>query len=390
MGLYILSDSYKLPWIESVFGEKDATNLYKCINTDQDLSMNSKDGCVNENENVTDNSEWIKFLKTVDKAKTVSDLEDVVDVDHFLKEIALEYIFDSWDHIQNGHNYYMFKPQNGKWLYLTHDFDLDFGQDYMDPKESYITGEVGIHIIDVLMTSNTTRFDNILVDIVSNVFNPNVLYPRIDELKEFIKPYVELEKTPDSNGNYPGRINTAATDFFTYDEWDANVEFTSIKTPSSKAFGLKYWILGMYRFVCKHYGIECDPVYLDENYEYPVNTDVEFVDDFDDYYYDDYPTDTMTDIVDEPTIIPYDEETNSIPVDDQETDFVEANVTETIDGQDSDFVEVDVTATIDESIDSDIEIIDVNESKSNESEEEIDVDVDINDLDEVEDSENEN
>ncbi|OUM66697.1 hypothetical protein PIROE2DRAFT_6010 [Piromyces sp. E2] len=430
MGLYILSDSYKLPWIESVFGEKEATNLYKCIKTDTDLSLNSKDGCVNENENVTNHTEWINFLKTLDKANTIADLEDIVDVDHFLKEMALEYLLDSWDHIQNGHNYYMFKPQNGKWLYLTHDYDLDFGQDYNDPKDSYIAGEVGIHIIDVLMSSNITRFDKILVDIVTDVFNPNVLYPRIDELKEFIRPYVELEKKPDANGNYPGRINTAANDFFTYDEWDSNVEFTSIKTYNSKAFGLKYWILGMYRFVCKHYDIECDPVYLDENYKYPINKEVEYIDDFEDYY-GEYPTDTISDsiFIEAQTTEPFNDEItssssdfideemitteigdiNDSPIssiidndvtgvidDSNDSDKeVEVDVTDVPDDKnDSDMeVEVNVTDVTDDKNDSDIEVevdvTDVTEDK-NDSDIEYDVDVDISSVIEVEDSENEN
>jgi len=32
-------------------------------------------------------------------------------------------------------------------------------------------------------------------------------YPYINELKEFLKPYIELNNIPDSDGNYPGRIN---------------------------------------------------------------------------------------------------------------------------------------------------------------------------------------
>jgi len=44
--------------------------------------------------------------------------------------MALEYSFGSWDHILRcAHNFYMYKQKNGKWIYLSHDFDHDLGQD---------------------------------------------------------------------------------------------------------------------------------------------------------------------------------------------------------------------------------------------------------------------
>jgi len=41
------------------------------------------------------------------------------------------------------------------------------------------------------------------------------------------------------------------------------------------AYGFKYWILERYRTVCKNYNLECDPTYMDENYKYSINKDVE-------------------------------------------------------------------------------------------------------------------
>ncbi len=37
--------------------------------------------------------------------------------------------------------------------------------------------------------------------------NPATLFPHIDELKQFIRPYIEIEKTPDANGRLPGKLN---------------------------------------------------------------------------------------------------------------------------------------------------------------------------------------
>jgi len=94
-------------------------------------------------------------------------------------------------------------------------------------------------------------------------------------------------------------------------QWEANSEFITISEPSvgSDAFGIKYWILEKYRAVCNHYNLYCDPVYMDENYEYPIDKDIEGEINYhkwEGYDWnlvlgDDVPTDTPTDA---PTIAP--------------------------------------------------------------------------------------
>eukprot|EP00833_Pecoramyces_ruminatium_P011904 jgi/Orpsp1_1/1185936/evm.model.c7180000096107.1 len=55
-------------------------------------------------------------------AKSTSDVESIFDLDQFYKEMAINFLTCSWDH--DSHNYYIYK-NNDKWIYLTHDFDLD-------------------------------------------------------------------------------------------------------------------------------------------------------------------------------------------------------------------------------------------------------------------------
>jgi len=57
--------------------------------------------------------------------------------------------------------------------------------------------------------------------------------------------------------------------------WDANSEFITVKT-QTYAYELKYWILSQYRYVCKEYSLDCKQKYLDENFQYPVNKDIEY------------------------------------------------------------------------------------------------------------------
>ncbi|ORX82571.1 hypothetical protein BCR32DRAFT_202599, partial [Anaeromyces robustus] len=302
MGLYIINDLFKPSWVEKVYGDIETSTLYKCKSIEDFIPEYSKD-CFNENDEITDESEWINFLKRIENAKTASDIEDTFEIDHFLYEMAIEYLVGGWDHIQNTHNFNLYKQPSGKWIYLPYDFDLDIGQTYYY-KEEFKDFTREMHIIDILILQDSSRFDNILKDIINKVFNPAILYPRIDELKQFIKPYVELDKTVNSEGKYPGRINensACGAIFFSQEQWDAYSEFTTGYTGDERvSYGLKYWILMKYRYICNQYNMECDPIFMDENYEYPINKDLEYKDKYLEYLNSimEYPTDMETETVD--------------------------------------------------------------------------------------------
>ncbi|ORY24899.1 hypothetical protein LY90DRAFT_675008 [Neocallimastix californiae] len=234
MGFYVLIDAFKLSWVESVYGEKDSTSLIQ----------------------------------------------------------SYEFLAGSWDHfLSYGHNFYLFKPKDGKWQFLLYDFDTEFGIDCSQGigEPGTITTDFNFseytldqwhkprHLIDVLIGQNSTRFDNILRQQVKEVFNPEVVFPHIDELKKFIKPYIIEDYTPDENGKYPGRINERASNPYNLTHWDANIEFTTVKSAyHNAAYGLKMWFLRRYRSACKQYNIDdCNEIYLDENYETPIDKSVE-------------------------------------------------------------------------------------------------------------------
>jgi len=293
-GFYVLLDSPKLPWIEQVYGEKDAKNLYKCKMGGMFLTEQANGyTCENENDEVTDRTEWLEFLRALDNSKSIADVEDILDVDKFLYESAFDYLSGSWDHFfHSGHNYSMYKQKDGKWTIIYYDFDGDIGQDvigiefgqmFNNPNKDYPTYTVEewftvpIHIVDVTIFNEPERFNNILKKFVEEAFNPALLFPRIDELKKFIKPYIVHDRTPDENGIHPGVLNLLNPTDYSIEQWEANSEFTTINDEAveSSAYGLKYWILQRYRTVCKNYNMECDPVYMDENYEYIVDKELE-------------------------------------------------------------------------------------------------------------------
>jgi len=293
MGFYVFMDNIKLSWVDYEFNDEDSTHLYQCKDFKNYLTFdNSALNCTNENEEVTNYNEWFQFLIKLDDARSAKDIESFFDIDQFLYEMALEFLFGSWDHYLNAiysHNFYMYKPPNDKWKMILYDFDGEFGQDlsmsypyyYTRPNQFYNysfsewAGPQRRHLLDILIFKDPTRFNEILKDIVTRAFNPTVLFPYIDELKDFIRPYVILDKTQDENGKYPGRLNESKGDY-SINQWEFNSEFTKVySTQGYFAYGLKYWILMKYRCVCQVYEIDCDEYYLDENYTFYVDEETE-------------------------------------------------------------------------------------------------------------------
>eukprot|EP00833_Pecoramyces_ruminatium_P001702 jgi/Orpsp1_1/1175734/evm.model.c7180000055010.1 len=173
MGLYIMTDTFKESLIKYVYGEKDTKQLY--MSESGSLSFGDRKGFENENKDITDYSELYKFLASLTKAKSSSD-----------------------------------NHQNNKWIYLIHDFDFDMGVKLggieYDKKNitEYNMMDIGFtNFVNKFILNDDRKYNETLKEIVTTVFNPATLLPRIDELKSYIEPYVKLDKTPNENGEYP-------------------------------------------------------------------------------------------------------------------------------------------------------------------------------------------
>jgi len=306
-------DCFKPSWIEEVFGEKDTASLYKCsrFGNDENVSNYYVNACNNDDKNITDKSEWNQFVKNIEDAKSISDFEAFFDVDLFITAIALEYLVGSWDHfINGGNNIYLYKATNGQWKFLIYDFDSEFGQDilYMDnfvniaeevsqfnqtiadapqnveydlfmgnandekefipqPYKSFAEYALHGYLLDNLIFNNQERFKEKLGEIVTKIFNPTILFPYIDELKSFIDPYIKLEKTLNDQGYYPGKFDNK-DNIYTYEQWNQNCDFTPVKNvleTKNGSYGIKYWILAKYRYLCRSLNLSCDTNYVSNN-----------------------------------------------------------------------------------------------------------------------------
>ncbi|ORX60891.1 hypothetical protein BCR36DRAFT_340864 [Piromyces finnis] len=277
LGFWVVSDSVKNKWIQRKFKNVDdnIANLIQCrddrIRFDDE---SAKTKCVNSNNEYSDYmDEFNNFVDQVNAAKTRSDLEKIMEVDNFIKYMAWEYITLSWDHFIGifGHNIYWFKQPNGKWVYIPYDYDLELGQDLwvanFPGRPFYIGGgdidftnisfedyELNHPILKILIRDDDTFFRECIGDIISKIFNPDILLIHIDEIRNLISPYVKRDRDLGA-----GKINNSGKDIsYSYQHFIDNSEYKYLfdYKGSTRGYGLKDWIRRRYSYLAVHYGID--------------------------------------------------------------------------------------------------------------------------------------
>jgi len=293
-GLYVLMDAIKPSWIKQTFNpsEKEITTLYQCKSGGMNLKSGSAKKCVNANDDIPDMTALNDFVKEVNNCKTAEELEKIMDVDVFLKFMAMEWLIGSFDHfLIYGHNFYFYKREtDGKWLIIEHDYDNTFGtgvktslwaskgpnQDGSsntknttaanpnpiggwgwnwggnnnsyrgnEPiKYSFADWEMNIPVINVLVHKNKAKFESIVREVLVSAFNPTLLEQHISELKEFLIPYIEEDSTKGPDGRLPGRINKKGKQrTSSVKEFEENIENS-----------VKMWIQTKFEVACNNYG----------------------------------------------------------------------------------------------------------------------------------------
>jgi len=287
MGFWVVSDSVKNKWIKRKFGDngEEIKTLYEC-NGDvirfDDGSAKTK--CVNANEDYTDYMEpFHTFVNQVNAAKTREELEEIMDVDNFIKYMAWEWLMGSFDHFLSyyGHNLFWYQQPNNKWVYIPYDHDIELGQDeyigfypnrtfnhHGDIDFAYLSlkdFELDHPIMQILVHDDDTVFRELLGDIISKVFNPDTLLIHINEIRDFIAPYVKKDRESGA-----GKINKKGRDSrFNYEHFLLNTEYTYIYDWISgfRSYGLKDWIRRRYNYAAAYYGINVNATSSEEKHK---------------------------------------------------------------------------------------------------------------------------
>ncbi|KAF9926839.1 hypothetical protein FBU30_003661 [Linnemannia zychae] len=173
--------------------------------------------------------------------------ESRLDVDGFLRNMAMEFLGGSWDaYWWSGSNYFIyFNPTlgaTGKWQWISTDFDGTFGDG--DPTEVLTTyqayADFSKHdrpMISKLILHSpdlNQRFEQTLKDIISYAFKPEALFPRIDAYEKMLEKDIAWDVSI-NRSKYPGKTNA----------WTV-ADFHASLTGGVKdmSLGVKPWIEG--------------------------------------------------------------------------------------------------------------------------------------------------
>jgi len=236
----------------------------------EELAKTKKDEYLNYTEPLYDLIDETYNYTSIEQLESKFDNVDII-----RKTFIYEYLFGATDNfLMTGNNYNFYQKSNGKWDYIPVDFNsvffvnlkrllatLPFHIPKLEDLIGYTTYSFeewhapGVRkpFIDILYSQDKEGFVEELKELLITCFNPDELLPRIDELHEFIVPYIERDTTPDENGNLPGRINLKGiTVPYTIEESKRNVNFDN---DNDGNIGLKRFIEAKFDAVCKLYGI---------------------------------------------------------------------------------------------------------------------------------------
>ncbi|KAF9917423.1 hypothetical protein BX616_001047 [Lobosporangium transversale] len=222
-GLYLMVDDIKKSFIkQTIYGGDNATSPGSLVQMnapmlDQqaDLVYKGPTGASYNREtyisqNLGKNTEaeplgqliaFMSDLQAYDPAKTADPVDywtSRLDLDGFLRNMALEYLMGAFDNYwMAGSNYFMyFNPKlgnGGKWQWIPTDFDGTFGNGAsIDPAGSYKTlfNFQPDHPLVSKLIINTpqinAQFQQVLKEIVSTAFKPEAMNLHIDSVHKMI------------------------------------------------------------------------------------------------------------------------------------------------------------------------------------------------------------
>ncbi|KAF9200186.1 hypothetical protein BGZ49_009600 [Haplosporangium sp. Z 27] len=246
VGLYVAVEEMKKHWIKSVLHpgiKKDKVgSLWKmnsCCGKEgnlqwlgpksdsyvlEDIYKNILKGTNPKDDPMKDLIQFMADLKDYDPKKVQDPIafwEKKLDLDLFLKSMAMEYLTGSWDSYWiSGSNYQFYNdPVTGKWTWLPTDFDDTFGTSFEGKVESYrkipkvnsngFESPLAQKLIMETPAINA-RFETILKDIVNYVFKPEALSPRLDAYKNMIEEDIAWDRAlPRLHKGKNNKFNTA-------------------------------------------------------------------------------------------------------------------------------------------------------------------------------------
>ena len=191
-GLYIHIEHFDEEYIQKRFPNDNTGNLFKCF-YGSDLTYHGTNPTyyqntykLKTNEVVNDYSGLIHLIEVLynsANANFVCEIQDVFDVDSYLRTLAVEILIGQWDgYAYNKNNYFLYeRPSDGKFFFMEYDLDNTFGIDWFNVNWStrniYTWANANRPLYSKLLAVPyfKDRFNYHMKDILTNYFIPSTL-----------------------------------------------------------------------------------------------------------------------------------------------------------------------------------------------------------------------
>jgi hypothetical protein len=214
-GLYTNLEEMDKDWLKRVYPGNDG-NLFKCTypadlvyhgpnqQTYKDLENSTVTGGrvydLQTNETEDDYARLVELITLLDRQPAgsfASDISSVLNVDHFLKALALDVATGNWDDYgYNKNNYYLYEnPEDSRFDFITYDADNTFGVDWFGIDWgtrnclNWINTKIKLPMAQKLLAvpEFKEQYKRYLDTIATNIIHPDSVFPYLDNLKALIR-----------------------------------------------------------------------------------------------------------------------------------------------------------------------------------------------------------
>lgn len=133
-------DLYKCSY--GMYGPADYTTLGNKMGVDDGYTGKNHTYELKTNKDTSEHESMINFVSTIRYADyTREDIEKVVDIDNFVKFMAVSYFMGNPDDLRNNYNnhYIYFKKSTGQAVFIAYDNDIVMGDARWNPTGKYMT-----------------------------------------------------------------------------------------------------------------------------------------------------------------------------------------------------------------------------------------------------------
>ncbi len=205
-GLYINVEHIDEQFAEAHYGSNQG-NLYKCTypvdlvwqGSNPDAYSYCEWAYGGDRPAYTDLVDFIDALNNTPDADLGCELEQILNVDDYLRQAAIDVMIGNWDgYIYNKNNLFLFhNPVSDRFEYIIYDTDNTYGIDWVDrdwgTRDIYTwsKGGEGRPLYERLMDNPEyrARFSWYIDRLTNQIMEESVYFPRIDEIKALITPF---------------------------------------------------------------------------------------------------------------------------------------------------------------------------------------------------------